>query len=172
MAALCTAGQLHWDWEIRCCHAVSGADTFYRPQQALPLWEHLDPAAKRVCQTGSAAMFYIHYDSPMCTVCVHLIYSGVVILLPERLHVFYMAVNCEWAQVRACVGVVELPAGPGPSTDKLFTNRLSIPELGSTRNPLILASHLPSNTGVGAWGAPSEGGRGWVTEPLEFMIMK
>ena len=92
--------------------------------------------------------------------------QSAVILVPEKLNVFYMAVNCEWAQVGACVGVVELPAGPGPSTDRLFTLRLSIPELGSTRSPLISTSHLPSNT---------EGGRHLlkgISEPPEFMIMK
>lgn len=98
-----------------------------------------------------------------------LIYSGAVILVPGTLDVFYVAVNCEWAQVGPCVGVVELPAGLGPSTEKLFTLRLSIPELGSTRNPLIFTSHLPSNT---EGGGHFVGRRRGVSEPLEFMIMK
>lgn len=34
------------------------------------------------------------------------------------------------------MGVMELPAGPGLSADRLFTHRLSIPKLGSTRSPL------------------------------------
>lgn len=94
---------------------------------------------------GLLPCFIYSMIAPYVCVCA-LFTVGLRSRFPERLHVFYMAVNCEWAQVRACVGVVELPAGPGPSTDKLFTNRLSIPELGSTRSPLILTSHLPSNT--------------------------
>ena len=56
-------------------------------------------------------------------------------------------------RVRACVGVVELPVGPGLrlQTD-FFAHRLSIPELGSTHSPLIFISHLPSNTGGGEMG--------------------
>lgn len=115
----------------------------HRPQQSPFLWEHPDLVSKTAGQTGSTATFSTRYGSPIC---IYLIYSGAVILVPGRLNVFCMAVNCEWAQVGACVGVVELPAGPGPSAQTLFTLRLSIPELGSTHSPLMFTSHLPSNT--------------------------
>lgn len=130
-----------------------------------PLGTYPDPVSKCVCQTASTALVSIQSDLPICT---YFIYSAAVILVPERLNVFYIAVNCEWAQAEVCVGVVELSAGPGSSTDKRFTHRLSIPELGSTRNPLISTSHLPCSTEEGVRGMAE----GRLGEPPEFMIMK
>lgn len=60
--------------------------------------------------------------------------------------------------VGVCVGVVELPAGPGPSTDILHTGSPFL-SLRSTRRPLISTSCLPSNSD-------------YRREPLEFMIAK
>jgi len=68
-------------------------------------------------------------------------------------------------RVRVCVGVVELPAGPGLSTDRLFTHRLSIPELGSTRSPLIFVSPCKQRKG-------GRRDRRGIREPLWFIIMK
>lgn len=164
MAGLVRCRLLRWDQQIRCCHAVSGTDTFTDHNKLSSFGTYIDPVSKSVCQTGSTTMFSIQSVIPIC---MYFIYNVAVILVPERLNVFYIAVNCEWAQVGVCVGVVELPAGLGSSTDKIFTHRLSIPELGSTRNPLISTSHLPSSTEEGDRGRQSG-----VREPLEFMIMK
>lgn len=91
----------------------------------------------------------------------HMFLSEGMIMVPFG--VFYMAVNCEWAQLGTCVGVVEDPAGPGLSTEKLFALRLSIPELRSAHNPLIFTSDFPWS------GGRLQGGRRG-SGPPEFMI--
>lgn len=132
----------------RRCHAAFEADQINPPP--LPLGTH------RWLQYVFAKQLY------NSSICMNLIYNtqgqrggGMV---SERLDVFYMAVGCEWATRSECVcGSCGACSRTGP-VHRLFTHRLSIPELGSTRSPLIFTSHLPSNTedvrvvvGGGAW---------------------
>lgn len=155
-AGLVRCRLLLWEQQIRCCHAVSGSGHVYKAQQTLFLWKHTQILCLNLFAKQSPLQCFL-YSLISPHVCILFIHSAAVILVPEQLNVFYIAVNCEWAQVGVCVGVVELPARRGSSTDRLFTRRLSIPELGSTRNPLISTSHLTKqHRGV----------------PPEFMIMK
>lgn len=83
---------------------------FYRPQQAHFLWEHAALVSVSVSQTGSAQSPYIQCDSPLC---MYLVYSRAVILVPGRLDVFCMAVHCERAPAGPC-GRCGASSGTGP----------------------------------------------------------
>lgn len=93
---------------------------------------------RRSCVGQNRVFFSARHDS---NICMHLIYSKAVILVPERVNVFYMAVNCEWAHgsERVCGSRgASSRTGPVYRETFFFTLRLSIPELGSTHSLLDL----------------------------------
>lgn len=164
MAGLLHCLLLHRDRQIRCCPACLWSRHVYRPRQALFLWEHPDLVTKSVGQTGSTATLSTQYDSP----CMYVIYRGAVILVPERLNVFYMAVNCEWAQAGAC-GSCGASSRTGPVYRETFYTQALHSWARINTQPFDDPHILPSNTEGEAtfWGR-----QGGVSEPLDFMIMK
>lgn len=98
------------------------------------------------------------YDGAICCMgtlkwlsmyCMYLIYSGAIVLVPTRVNVFYMAVNCEWAWIVLCGGCGAYSETRGVwELSFLHSGSPFLSKPGSTHSPLDLPSHLPSNTEV------------------------
>lgn len=131
---------LHGDQQIRCCHAVSGADTFTDHNKPWSSGNTRILCLNLFAKQGPQQSFFF-----LTTVCISFT-VGLWSWFQRGSTCFTWQSTVNGHRSELCVGVVELSAGPGPSTETLFTLGLAIPELGSTRSPLIFISHLPSNT--------------------------